>query len=69
MKISEIYREENKGVITTEATLMEIVFEMTTKNNTTLFVVEDGILKGIIDRFNIIDKIFFISHNNQCLIN
>ncbi len=43
-----------------DATLMEIIFELTVKNKSTLYVVnEKGILLGIIDRFTVIDKVLF----------
>ena len=44
-------------VINADATLMEVVFEMTTHNKPILYVVEDSKLLGIIDRFSIIDKV------------
>lgn len=55
--VSEVYKSGNSYAISSDATLMEIIFEMTTNNCPKLFVVEDGVLKGVIDRFNIIDKI------------
>lgn len=57
IRVEEIYKQGNSDVIAADATLMEIIFELTTNNHSKLFVVEDGILKGVIDRFNIIDKI------------
>lgn len=45
-------------VITADATLMEIIFEMTVKNKEFLYVLStDGKLRGILDRYSIIDKI------------
>ncbi len=45
-------------VITADATLMEIIFEMTVKNKEFLYVLsEDGRLRGILDRYSIVDKI------------
>lgn len=55
--VADVYKEGNSDVIASDATLMEIIFEMTTNNHSKLFVVDDGVLKGVIDRFNIIDKI------------
>lgn len=55
--VADVYKKGNNDVIAADATLMEIIFEMTTNNHSKLFVVEDGVLKGVIDRFNIIDKI------------
>ncbi|MBI4845005.1 MAG: PTS sugar transporter subunit IIA [Candidatus Omnitrophica bacterium] len=46
-------------VISKDATLLEIVFELAVKNQSKLFVVDDGKLVGEIDRFSIIDKILF----------
>lgn len=41
-------------------TLLEVIFEMTVKKRSKLFMVEDdGTLAGVIDRFCIIDKILF----------
>ncbi|MGE4285818.1 MAG: PTS sugar transporter subunit IIA [Phycisphaerae bacterium] len=45
--------------ISQQQTLMEIIFEMTVKNHSLIFVVDDDKLAGIIDRFSIIDKILF----------
>jgi len=43
-----------------DRTLLEVIFEMTVKQKSKLFVVEDdGTLSGVIDRFCIIDKILF----------
>lgn len=58
LKVRDIcYSHAN--TLTKDATLMEIIFEMTVKNKLKLFVVSDGKLVGIIDRFSIIDKILF----------
>jgi PTS system nitrogen regulatory IIA component len=43
-----------------EATLLEVIFEMTVKNRSMLFVVRrDGTLAGMIDRFCVIDTVLF----------
>lgn len=47
------------ATIDTDATLVEIIFELTIKNKLKLFVVKDGVLEGEIDRFSIIDKVLF----------
>lgn len=48
------------ATIPEDATLIEILFELTIKNKPRLFVTgENGTLKGIIDRFSIVDKILF----------
>jgi mannitol/fructose-specific phosphotransferase system IIA component (Ntr-type)/predicted transcriptional regulator len=56
-KVSDVLGKRETPVIEADATLMEIIFEMTTNNKHTLYVVENGRLAGVIDRFNIIDKI------------
>jgi len=43
-----------------DATIAEIVFEMTVKKTSKLFIVNDaGALTGVIDRFSIVDQILF----------
>ena len=56
--IKDIYNHRAPSV-NEDITLMEIIFEMTVKNHAVLYVVDDGKLTGIIDRFSIIDKILF----------
>ena len=46
-------------VISEEATLMEIIFQISIKNKVKLFVLEDNRLVGEIDRFSLIDKVLF----------
>jgi len=58
LSIRDIYNRD-RNIINKDATLMEIIFEMTVKNKLKLFVVSDEKLVGIIDRFSIIDKILF----------
>lgn len=54
------FLKDNCATISQNATLIEIVFELTVKNNPRLFVVDDnGALEGVIDRFSIVDKILF----------
>ena len=55
--VAEIKRDREFPVISPSATLMEIIFQMTTYNRHHLYVVEDGKLLGVIDRFAIVDKI------------
>ena len=55
--VAEIKRDREFPVISPNATLMEIIFQMTTYNRHHLYVVEDGKLLGVIDRFAIVDKI------------
>lgn len=59
LKVKDIYTE-GTSTIPKDATLLEIIFEMTVKNKSKLFVLEEeGKLLGVIDRFCIIDKILF----------
>ena len=59
LKVRDIY-EEGTSTISKDATLLEVIFEMTVRNKSMLFVVEeDGTMLGIIDRFCVIDKILF----------
>lgn len=60
LKISDILQGKSKSklVISADATLMEIIFEMTVKNKEVLYVLDDeGKFKGVLDRYSIIDKI------------
>jgi len=51
---------KSKGTaISKETTLVEIIFQLTVKNNPKLFVVDGDNLLGEIDRFSIVDKILF----------
>ncbi len=58
LKVRDIYSPD-VNVIPKEATLMEMIFEMTTKNKLKLFVVDSDKLIGAVDRYSIIDKILF----------
>ncbi len=58
LKVKDIYNK-NAPVISDEATLMEIIFLVTARNQSTLYVVNNKKLAGIIDRFSILDKILF----------
>ncbi len=57
VRIKSLLGRRPSPVISQDATLMEIIFEMTTNNRQILYVVKDGKLSGIIDRYGIIDKI------------
>jgi nitrogen PTS system EIIA component len=59
VKIKDIYRKKC-GVVRSDATLVEIVFEMTTNKYSQVFVVEDEKLLGVIDSFNIVDRVLCI---------
>lgn len=57
-KIGEIDVERSQPLIKPGATIMEIIFEMTTHNRHQLYVVdEENHLLGVIDRYSIVDKI------------
>ncbi|MFH1837258.1 MAG: PTS sugar transporter subunit IIA [Candidatus Omnitrophota bacterium] len=59
LKVSDFYKEGGSS-IKDNATLLEIIFDMTVKKRSKLFVVkENGKLAGVIDRFCIIDKVLF----------
>ena len=60
LKVKDILRGKSKSnlVVSADATLMEIIFEMTVKNKEVLYVLDvDGKFKGVLDRYSIIDKI------------
>lgn len=57
MQVSEMEIEREAPVIKPDATLIEIVFELTAHDHQLVYVVEDGKLLGVIDRFSIVDKI------------
>ena len=57
LKVRDVFADDSKP-IQKDSTLIEVIFEMTVKNKSKLFMVdEDGTLAGVIDRFCIIDKI------------
>ena len=58
MKTEDIFKG-GCSVIPHDATLIEIIFQLTVKNEPKLFVVKDEKLVGELDRFSIIDKILF----------
>ena len=59
LKVKDIFTDGSRP-IQKDSTLLEIIFEMTVKQKSKLFMVEeDGTLAGAIDRFCIIDKILF----------
>lgn len=58
MKLSELNIRRESPTISADATLMEIVFEIATRNKALLYVVDENQkLLGVIDRFSIVDKI------------
>ena len=59
LKVSNIVDNEC-DIVLQDATLVEVIFQLTVKNKPKLFVIKDnGVLIGEIDRFSIIDKILF----------
>ena len=58
LTVKDLY-DHDVHAISPDTTLMEIIFEMTAKNRSHLFVIENGKLIGVINRFSIIDRILF----------
>lgn len=58
IRLSDLKTNRESPVISSEATLMEIVFEIAVRNKNLLYVVDENKkLIGVIDRFSIVDKI------------
>jgi predicted transcriptional regulator len=58
IKLSALNIKRESPIISVEATLMEIIFEIATRNKALLYVVDKNKkLLGVIDRFSIVDKI------------
>ncbi len=57
ISIEDMNIKRKSPIISEDATLIEIIFEFTTNNQQILYVVKEGKLLGIIDRFSIVDKI------------
>lgn len=57
IQVGQLKFKQKAPVIRPDATLMEMVFEMTVRDQELLYVVENEKLLGSIDRYNIIDKI------------
>ena len=49
--------EPEFSAVPPEATVLEVVFELSVKNRTKVFVVEDGRLIGVVDRIRVLDRI------------
>jgi len=58
VRISDIYCEG--GGIDRNATLLEIVFEMSVKGYSKLYVLNNGRIEGLIDSYQLIDKVIFM---------
>ena len=57
LKIKDMKIKRKAPVILPTATIIEIVFELTAHDRQLVYVVEEGRLLGVIDRFSIVDKI------------
>ena len=58
IKLSTLNIKRESPTIFAEATLMEIIFEIATRNKALLYVVDENKkLLGVIDRFSVVDKI------------
>lgn len=58
IKLSDLNISRESPIISADATLMEIVFEIATRNKPLLYVVDENKkLLGVIDRFSVVDKI------------
>lgn len=57
LKIADMKIKRKAPVISPDATIIEIVFELTAHDRQLVYVVEEGKLLGVIDRFSIVDKI------------
>jgi mannitol/fructose-specific phosphotransferase system IIA component (Ntr-type) len=58
LKARDLY-DPGTSPVRKDTTLVEVIFQMTTKNRPELYVLDDGKLVGIIDRFSVIDRILF----------
>jgi mannitol/fructose-specific phosphotransferase system IIA component (Ntr-type) len=58
LKVEDLYTRKIT-TIQKDVTLMEIIFEMTAKNKSHLYVVDGTRLVGVVDRFSVIHKILF----------
>jgi mannitol/fructose-specific phosphotransferase system IIA component (Ntr-type) len=58
LKVRDLY-DPGTSSVHRDTTLVEVIFQMTTKNRSELYVLDDDKLVGAIDRFSIIDRILF----------
>ena len=58
LKVEDLY-DRKTTAIQKDTTLMEVIFEMTVKNKSHLFVIDGTRLVGVVDRFSVIHKILF----------
>lgn len=59
LKVKDLIKRDLSSAISKENTLIEIIFQLTVKQHSQLFILDNGILIGEIDRFSIVDKILF----------
>ena len=59
LKVKDLIQRDLSSAISKNNTLMEIIFQLTAKKHSKLFILDEGILAGEIDRFSIVDKILF----------
>lgn len=58
IRLNELTIRRESPTISADATLMEIIFEIATRNKPLLYVIDDDRrLVGVIDRFSVVDKI------------
>jgi mannitol/fructose-specific phosphotransferase system IIA component (Ntr-type) len=58
LKVRDLY-DPGTSPVRKDTTLVEVIFQMTAKNRSQLYVLDDDKLIGAIDRFSIIDRILF----------
>lgn len=59
LKVGDLVKRDMSTAISKDNTLLEVVFQLTVKQRSRLFILDDGMLAGEIDRFSIVDKILF----------
>ena len=59
LTVGDLITKDLSSAISGDDTLLEIVFQLTVKNKPRLFILNEGMLAGEIDRFSIVDKILF----------
>ncbi len=60
LTVKEIKARKELPMIAPNATIIEVVFMITTKKHNQLFVVDNGKILGVIDSFSIVDKILML---------
>ena len=59
LKVKDLIKRDLSSAISKKDTLLEIIFQMTVKQHSHLYILDEGCLAGEIDRFSIVDKILF----------